>query len=201
MKLFKENSYDIVRLYVNQLGIMIFSMLLYSSVGSAFLDNKTLSTALSVFVSVFSVVFYLVLVYYVVWEIGAKDKIRIDGGRMERFKNKGLFMGLFANIPNFVLGFFSTLFLIIFMITENDGVYATFLIFQAITRFHASMYLGFITAVVPGNSAAGNIDYTEFLIESILFTVIPIISTLITHLAYRLGEQDRKLFSFIKSNK
>ena len=87
MKLFKENSYDIVRLYVNQLGIMIFSLLLYTAVGS--FSNETLSFWLSVFVSVFSVAFYLVLVYYVVWEIGAKDKIRIDGGRMEKFNNKG----------------------------------------------------------------------------------------------------------------
>ena len=51
MKTFKENSYDIVRLYVNQLGIMIFSMLLYTAVGS-FGDEK-LSSALSIFVSVY----------------------------------------------------------------------------------------------------------------------------------------------------
>ena len=55
MKIFKENSYDIVRLYVNQLGIMIFSMLLYSAVGS--FENESLSSALSVFVSIFSVCF------------------------------------------------------------------------------------------------------------------------------------------------
>lgn len=199
MKLFKENSYDIVRLYINQLGIMIFSMLLYTAVGS--FDNASLSSALSVFVSVFSIIFYLVLIYYAVWEIGAKDKIRIDGGRAERFKNKGIYMGLIANIPNFVLGLLTTLFLIIYMSTQNDGVYAGFLIFNTIARFHASMYLGFITAIVPGATLAENIDLTEFLIESILFTVVPIISPLVTHLAYRLGEQDRKILSFIKSTK
>ena len=199
MKLLKENSYDIVRLYINQLGIMIFSMLLYTAVGS--FNNPKLSSALSIFVSVFSVVFYLILIYYVVWEIGAKDKIRIDGGRMERFKNKGLFLGLVANIPNFLLGFLTTLFLIIYLISHNDGVYAAFLIANTITRFHASMYLGFITGVVPGATVAENIDYSEFLIESVLFTVIPIISPLITHLAYRLGEQDKKIFAFLKANK
>ena len=199
MNRFKENSYDIVRLYVNQLGIMIFSMLLYTAVGS--FENERLSSALSVFVSIFSIAFYLVLIYYVVWEIGAKDKIRIDGGRMERFKNKGFYMGCFANIPNFALGILSVLFLGIFLITKNDGVYAAFLIFNTITRFHASMYLGFITAAVPGASSGTNIDYPEFLIESILFTVIPVISPLITHLAYHLGEQDKKIFSFIKTNR
>lgn len=41
MKIFKENSYDIVKLYVNQIGIMIFSMLLYTAVGS--FENESLS--------------------------------------------------------------------------------------------------------------------------------------------------------------
>ena len=84
MKIFKENSYDVVKLYVNQLGIMIFSMLLYTAVGA--FENEKLSLALSIFVSVFSICFYLVLIYYAIWEIGAKDKIRIDGGRMEPSK-------------------------------------------------------------------------------------------------------------------
>lgn len=197
MKIFKENSYDIVKLYVNQLGIMIFSMLLYTAVGS--FNNEALSEALSIFVSVFSIVFYLVLIYYVVWEIGAKDKIRIDGGRMEPTKNKGLIMGIFANIPNFVLGALTLVFLIMFLVTKNDALYAAFLIFNAITRFHGSMYLGLIIGIVPGTSAEGSPDYTEFVIESVLFLILPIISPLITHLAYRLGEQDKKLFDIIKT--
>ena len=199
MKIFKENSYDIVKLYVNQLGIMIFSMLLYTAVGS--FENETIGTALSVFVSLFSICFYLVLIYYVIWEIGAKDKIRIDGGRMEPCKNKGLVMGLFANVPNFVLAAFTLIFLLIFLATKNDGVYAAFLIFNTITRFHASMYLGVITAVIPGSTTEQSIDYTEFAIESVLFLVLPIISPIVTHLAYRLGEQDKKIFSFIKAKK
>lgn len=199
MKIFKENSYDIVRLYVNQLGIMIFSMLLYTAVGS--FENEALSSALSIFVSIFSVGFYLVLIYYAVWEIGAKDKIRIDGGRMEPSSNKGLIMGIFANIPNFVLGVLTLSFFLIFLWTSNDGVYAAFLIFNTITRFHGSMYLGFITGIVPGTSAAGVVDYTEFGIESALFVILPIISPLVTHLAYRLGEKDRKIFDAIRSKK
>lgn len=199
MKIFKENSYDIVRLYVNQLGIMIFSMLLYTAVGS-FSDEKVASIS-SILVSVFSICFYLVLIYYVLWEIGAKDKIRIDGGKIEPSPKKGLIMGLFANIPNFVLGLLTVLFLVLFMATKNDGIYAAFLIFNTITRFHASMYLGVIVAAVPGMTFGDSVDYTEFLIESILFAVIPIISPLITHLAYTLGSKEKRLFNFTKSKK
>ena len=199
MKIFKENSYDIVKLYVNQLGIMIFSMLLYTAVGS--FENESLSGKLSIFVSVFSICFYLVLVYYAVWEIGAKDKIRIDGGRMEPCKNKGLVMGLFANVPNLVLGVFSVLFLSIFLVSGNDGIYAAFLVFNTIMRFHASMFLGVITALVPGATTATSVDYTEFLIEAILFTVLPLVSAAVTQLAYNLGMREKKIFSFLSGKK
>ena len=195
MKIFKENSYDIVRLYVHQLGIMIFSMLLYTAVGS--FENARLSTALSIFVSIFSVCFYLVLIYYVMWEIGAKDKIRIDGGRAEPCKCKGLVMGLFANVPNLVLSIFTLLFLSIFLISGSNVISSIFLVFNLITRFHASMYLGIISAVVPTGLSAGKIDYIEMLVETVLFVVIPIISVAVTHLAYHLGSKEKKLFSFL----
>ena len=198
MKTFKENSYDIVRLYINQLGIMIFSMLLYTAVGS-FSDEK-LSKISSIVVSVFSVCFYLVLVYYVLWEIGAKDKIRIDGGKMVPTPKKGLIMGLFANIPNFALGLLTVLFLVLFMITKNDGLYAAFLILNTITRFHSSMYLGVIS-IIPGRTSGDAVDYNEFLIESILFTVLPIISPLVTHLAYTLGSKEKRLLPFTRFKK
>jgi hypothetical protein len=199
MKIFKENSYDIVRLYVNQLGIMIFSMLLYTAVGS--FENESLSASLSILVSVFSTCFYLVLVYYAMWEIGAKDKIRIDGGKMESCKNKGLVMGLFANVPNLALGFISVILMAAFLLGGGDGVYAGFLIFNTLMRFHASMFLGVITAIVPSGLSAGTIDYVEFLIEAILFTVLPLISAAVTHLAYTLGSREKKFFSFLSGKK
>ena len=193
MKIFKENSYDIVRLYVNQLGIMIFSMLLYIAIGS--FENTDFFSGLSIFVSLFSVCFYFVLIYYIMWELGAKDKIRIDGGRAEPCKSKGFVMGLFANIPNFVLGILSTLFLTIALLTGNAAINRIFFIFNLFMRFHASMYMGIITESIPSSLSS------EFLIEAILFTVLPAISIVITHIAYQLGSKEKKLFSFLTSKK
>ncbi len=193
MKIFKENSYDIVRLYINQLGIMIFSMLLYTAVGS--FNNERLSSALSIVVSLFSICFYLALVYYAVWEIGAKDKIRIEGGRMEPCPKKGLVMSIFANVPNLVLGLFTVAFMSLFLLTGSDTLYATFIIFNFIMRFNASMYIGVISAIVPTGLSQGDVDYIKFLIEAILFTILPLISVAVTHLAYRLGSKEKKLLS------
>ena len=199
MKIFKENSYDIVRLYINQLGIMIFSMLLYTAVGS--FENESLSTSLSVFVSIFSTCFYLALIYYMMWEIGAKDKIRIDGGRMVPCKLKGLLMGAFANLPNFVLGALSVLTVSVYLVGNVEIFRSAFIIFNTVTRFHDAMLLGVITEIVPGGISAGEVDYVEFLIESILFTVLPAVSLLVTHLAYSLGLREKKLLSLFKSKK
>ena len=199
MRIFKENAYDIVRLYVNQLGIMIFSLLLYTAVGS--LENESLSNSLSIFVSVFSICFYLVLIYYAMWEMGAKDKIRVDGGRMEPCKTKGLVMGLFANVPNFVISGLTVLLMSLFLATNNDGLYAGFLIFNTITRLHEAMFLGVINAIAPAGLTALGIDYIKFLIAAVLFTVLPLISVGVTHLAYSLGYREKKIFSFLGGKK
>ncbi len=196
MKTFKENSYDIIRLYVNQLGIMIFSMLLYTAVGS--FENQTLSTVMSIIVSVFSICFHASLIYYVVWEIGAKDKIKIDGGRMTPCNVKGMLMGVFANIPNFVLSTITLAFSIISLASGNAVSNSVFLIFNLITRFHESMYLGLITNLIPSFGGDNGL-MTEFVIESALFVIMPVISILVTHLAYSLGRRDKKLFSISSS--
>ncbi len=200
MRIFKENSYDILRLYINQLGIMIFSMMLYTAVGS--IENDALSYGLSITVSVFSVCFYLVLIYYIMWEIGAKDKIKIDGGRMEPCKHKGIVMGLFANVPNFVLGALSVIFLAVFMTTGNEAIGSAFFLFCLLMRFNGSMYLSLICALAHGSAIVHGedipVDYGIFLTEGILFIVVPLISVAVTHFAYYLGTKDKKLFSVFK---
>ena len=194
MKIIKENSYDIVRLYVNQLGIMIFSMLLYTAVGS--FENEKLSFALTIFVSAFSLLFYMALVYYMMWEIGAKDKIRIDGGRMSPCRAKGLVMGIIANIPNFVLAALTLIFLIIYLL-GGKNILSAFATSNLILRFHSSMYLGIITSIVPSSSGTSP-DFIEYLIETILFLVLPIISIVTVHVSYYLGAKDKKIFSLRK---
>ena len=107
MDFFKKNFHDILRLYINQIGITIFSLMLYTAAGIP--DDNVLVSKLRTAVSVFAILFYFVLLYYVAWEYGAKDKIRVDGGRQSPLALKGLFMSLIANTPNFILGIISVL--------------------------------------------------------------------------------------------
>ena len=91
----KENSDSIIKLFVNQLGMTIFGLLL----SFATLSNKTLLAV----TGIFSILFYLFLLYSSAWETGAKDKIKVDGKRAVAFPLKGLFLSIAANAINILL--------------------------------------------------------------------------------------------------
>ena len=98
----KNNSAIITKLLVTQLGMTVFGILLHSAATVA--QNNVLVVAFSIF----SVLFYLFLVYTAVWDVGARDKIRIEGKRLEARPLHGALVAVFANIPNFILALLST---------------------------------------------------------------------------------------------
>ncbi len=132
----KENSYSMVKMFINQLGMTIFGTMLALSTGS---NNSLLLAS-----SIFSVLFYMFLVYSVGWELGAKDKIRVDSGRMREFPSKGFFIALGANLPNLILAV-----LIGFGAIISNGFDAKWagnlsMVCNAIARLIQGMYLGII---------------------------------------------------------
>ena len=215
MKFFKENSYDVVRLFINQIGIAIFSMIIYTAVGmvspttdaevmastTTKTDNSVSSPNLGAYIgiSIFAMIFYFSLLYTVTWELGAKDKIRIDGGRLDRktIRNKGTKLALLANIPNFILSFISALTWGLYLLGV-EAMQGVALIFNIITRLLMSMYLGVLQGAfsfVP--------DEPEHLGEfwqSIGYFVIPILAIAVTQIGYLFGLHERKIFSS-KANK
>jgi len=194
MKFFKENSYDIVKLLINQIGIAIFSMTLYFSI--ALLDDAELKSTLNILVSVLSMMFYYALIYTASWEFGAKDKIRIDGGKMKKCPLKGLYMALFANIPNFLIVGVAVICKTIHYNGGPEGFNFVFGILNAIFRFFMSMYLHLIDALL----SFSDLD-TTYLVQSIGYLVIPVIMIGITQLAYFLGTREWKITSLFSGKK
>ena len=92
----KENSSAISKLLIYQFALTVFGLLLFT------VSKYSQSPLIVVGISVFSVLFYLFIIYTNIWEIGAKDKIRIEGKRLEARPLHGLFIGLVANIPNYL---------------------------------------------------------------------------------------------------
>lgn len=196
MKIIKDNSYDIVRLLVNQIGITIFAMMLYTAAGVV--EDEAFGDGVILAVSVFSILFYLFLLYTAAWDLGAKDKIRIDSGRMERCGGKGALMALIANIPNFVLAIGSVVTLGIFMASSVDGFYSAFAVFNLIMRLFMSMYLGVIQMACSALKDSHNL---YFLIQSVGYLLAPVLPILTTHFGYRMGLAERKLFGTTKPRK
>ena len=196
MKFFKENSYDIVKLFINQIGIAIFSMMLYVSVG--LLEDAELKETLKILVSVFSILFYYALVYTAAWDFGAKDKIKFDSGKIKLSTLKGVILGLFANSLNFIVTGIALICKLIHFGGGGEAFNVIFAILNAVFRFFMSMYLGVINAIFPINA---DIDLS-YILQTLGFLAFPILVIGVTALGYYLGTREWRfgnLFSDKKS--
>ena len=199
MRFLKDNFQDISKLYINQIGVTIFSLFLYTAI--AMVDDESIFSLLKIATSVLATLFYLVLSYFIIWEIGAKDKIRIDSGRLSPSPAKGLFISLFANIPNLLLALLAVIFAVL-MILGNDWALSAFGTVLLILRFHSMMFMG----IVMGDNPAGGgdityVDMNDCLVESLLYLLLPLLLVAFAHFAYWMGSNEYKIFGFLSSNK
>lgn len=188
MKFLKENSYDILRLYINQIGITIFSLVLYFSV--SMLEDKVVSLRLKVAISVFAMLFFFALLYTAAWDWGAKDKIRIDSGKMEMKRSKGALMALAANAINF---FLAAVCIISMWLLMNGVQWAESVsqIFNLLLRFTNAMYIGLLQGIF---AAFENEDKLYNLLQSVGYFIAPMLATASTHVGYIFGLKNKRIF-------
>lgn len=135
----KNHSYSAVRLFVTQIVISIFGLALVIATG----QNNTLQ----IIVSCAAIVFYLFLIYAAMWDIGSKDCINIDTGKIERHPYKGFFIALLANIPNFLLALLIT----VGVLFADGGVISNIgATSSSIALWIQGMYTGVLTIDVAG---------------------------------------------------
>ena len=189
MRFFRENADSIVKLYINQIGVAIFSMFIYTAAGAISVGGVT-SLLIKVGISVFAVVFYFALLYTVMWEIGAKDKIRIEGGRIEEKKSKGILLGIYANMPNFVFVGLALILFALYLLTGVEVFNTIFIVLNGLFRVFVSMYLGMIQGLTDGLS--GNVDAV---VETALYLAFSFVSAVVVHLSYLMGLREKRLFT------
>lgn len=189
MKFFKDNSYDVVKLFVNQIGITIFSLVLYTAVG--FINDDILFSKIRVVVSVFAVLFYSVLIYTAAWDMGAKDIIMIDSSKMARIKAKGAKLSLIANLPNFIIAFLAVLFMLVYIGAGSEGCYTAFAICNLIMRFLNAMFLGLLQGIFFFLESNENI---YFLWQSVGYLIMPFVSVGVAHFGYEMGARNIRIF-------
>lgn len=197
MRFFKENSYDIVRLYINQFGMTVFSLILYFA--SSIVGDSGWILTLYLLVSVFSTLFLYVLLYYAAWEFGAKDRIRIDSGRMVYNKNKGLYLGLLAGFPNFLFAFLSILGKGIYILSDIGFFDLLFSVPNVILRFTSAMYMGILKVVFNPLSTTASDMF--FFWQSVGFVVLTAAAAFVVHFGYRMGHECRHIMDLFKGKK
>ncbi|MBO5212758.1 MAG: hypothetical protein J6B60_04375 [Clostridia bacterium] len=94
-KFLKENLHMVSKILCNHLGMMIFGLIV--SLATSMLSIQFQNSVIKIVVGVFTALMYMFLLYTVMWEKGAADKVKIDGGRMEKNKLYGLYVSLYAN--------------------------------------------------------------------------------------------------------
>lgn len=191
MKFLKENSYDVVRLFINQVGITIFALVLYTAVG--FVEDAQLSRSIKVALSLFATLFYFVLIYTASWEYGAKDKVRIDTGKLKDDKLKGVKYGIFANLINIILALVSVITLGSYMISGSEGMFTVFGIVNMFMRFIMAMYIGMLQGVFAAWNST-DMQNLYFLGQSIGYIVFPFIAAGVVAFGYGMGKRNKRIF-------
>lgn len=95
---------EIGKLLVTHAALAVFSIMCTSPL--LVLDtqgNESSVNTIILIVTAFVFAFYYYLIRSQLWTLGAKNKISADGGRLKLNPLAGLYMGLIASIPSFLL--------------------------------------------------------------------------------------------------
>ena len=180
MKFYKDNSADITKLFINQIGITIFGLLI--TMASVMSSSSTKGT-FPLFCGIFSLGFYLYLVYVAVWDMGGRDKIRVEAGRLPFDKLKGAKLMLLAQVPNMVVGillWIGAIFIAIGHAMADVGR-VFYGVAQPIAKFTQAMYLG-IVMQLPVEEAP--------LLTALVYTLTILPPLLVCGIGYYFGIKD-----------
>lgn len=187
----KENKKTILSLFVNQFGAIVFALML--SLAIVHVTNKLVITLCCIL----AIFFYLYLVYLLMWERGAKDRIRVDGRRLEPCPHKGLKIGLAAAFPMVLLLALFALAIGIYGLTASDLFLNVSGALRMIVMLLESMYLPILQMVVPGTPETA----VEIIINIVLLLVFNIPAVVATWLSYYLGYHGKLMSRAYKNPK
>ena len=175
----KDESGSIIKLFVNQLGMTIFGLLM----SFATVSNKTLLLVSSAF----SCLFYFFLLYTAAWEIGARDKVKVDGGRAPKTPQKGFLLSLFANAPTIIIALLTIL------------AYALASRFSLLWAAGAARALNFANHLLNGMYVGFTSMIKNELLRIAAFIALPLPAVLVTGIGYRFGSENFRLLPSSKS--
>lgn len=192
-RFFERYSYSITKMFLNQFAIGLFGAVL------AFATSNISDTFLSV-TSVAAIIFYLFLLYTVIWEVGSKDRISCDSGKLESRPYMGFVLSLIANIPNFLI---ATVYTVCWFISRGAEGIATNVggFMRILTLVLHGMYYGLMTVLSFGT----RVNHEGVIVPNELFNcwwayfVIIIPSVLLCGIGYFLGTRNYHLTKMMET--
>lgn len=154
---FKKYSYESVLLFVNQIAIGLFGMVLALAAGMA--DNA----ALRAITSVFAILFFMFLQFSSAWRVGAQDKVSVDLGKMKADYSVPVKMWLLANSFNLLLALLISLGIWFSDVAVLSSIGGVAIVIKYIVE---GMYVG-VLALKVGGASLNTYWFMHFL------TVIP----------------------------
>lgn len=188
MNYIKKHSYDIVRLFLNQIAMAFFGLVLFFATGMA---NDGEVGVFSLVASIFSILFYLFILYATLNEMGMKDQIRVESGAIRKDAHHGLKLILLSQIPNFL---FLLLMGIGWVLAYLFGLHTVglnlYTVAQLVLHFLHAMYNGLIQFFIPAASTQ-----SETLVLLLVYLLTPIPQILVAWGSYALGMKRQARFS------
>ena len=168
IKYIKENLDSIFKLFINHIGMMIFSLVVL--ITTKLMSSKMGNSALFYIMGALAVLMYFSLIYTAMWERGAQDKIKIDGGRLTKNIYNGLWLYLIANFIAIFAGAVALIFS--FIVTKGtsfaNDIYA---VFRIISHYYSGMYM-WITEINIGNPVLHSLIYLALVIPGALVSFV-----------------------------
>lgn len=173
IKYFKENLSTISKLFINHIGMTIFGLIVL--ITSSLLSDKIGNEIVFYLMGGLTVLMYFSLLYTAMWERGAKDKLKVDGGRMKIGLFHGLYMYLLANAISIFLALMTLIFSF-FASDPNSGIYSVYDVFKLMTHFWGAIYLP-ITRIAVSSPV----------IHTLLYFAIILPGAIVSSVSYILG--------------
>ena len=150
---FKKYSYESVLLFVNQVAIGLFGLVLVLAAGKA--GNTTLRTV----TSVFAIAFYLFLQFSSMWRVGSDDRVSIDLGKKNKDMTVPFKVWLLANSLNLILALLVSLSIWF----ASVGTFASIGTVATTAKFiFEGMYVG-VLAIRVGDAPLNTFWFVHFL--------------------------------------
>lgn len=193
LNFFRNNARTLIRLNLNQFGAAFLAILLGLAVPMKRVAGEEIpreNMTLLLLTSIFAVCFLLYLNHTVVWEEGAKNRIRIDAGRARYNPFGGLLLGIAASLPNILLGILAAGG---YFFGNPDGLFGWDFaakisdVSGGIAMVWQGMYLGIIRYLVPDNMY--------------IFLAVPLPAVLGCWLSYWLGLKQWRFPALFKLKK